>query len=246
MQVAQVAEDDALGAAVADLAVDGEGGLVVRPRLLHPALLVVQDAQVAEDDALGAAVADLAVDGEGGLEVRPRLLHPALLAVQDAQTAEDAALPAPVAQLAAERERLREPRSVPPSMRPARHEARAAGQECRGAQRSSDPVEGEHLRSQSDAQGERPLELQHLPGRAVGRDRRLPVAAPDGAAAGGDEVVELERERAAPPDAAVPAERLERLVGPEAREVPAVPLLGRPFRPGPARLAASPPRTRGC
>ena len=60
------------------------------------------------------------------------------------------------------------------------------------------------------------------------------MPAAGGPAAGGDEVVELERERAAPPDAAMAIQRFDRLVAAEAREVAFVPLLGGALRRGPA------------
>ena len=122
------------------------------------------------------------------------------------------------------------------SIRPARQEARARVKSAAARSEVVEPVKGEHPRTQSGAQGERPLEFQHCPGRAVGRDRSLAVAAADGPAAGGDEVVELKRERAASLDPAVSEQRLERLLRAEARKVPTVALLGHPFRLGPARL----------
>ena len=64
------------------------------------------------------------------------------------------------------------------------------------------------------------------------------VAARDRAPAGGDEVVELERQSAPARAAAVPVQRLDAFVGAEAGEVAAVPLLARHVAPS-APLVAS-------
>src|SRR5437773_1656772 len=77
MEDAQVAEDEALKGAVADLAVDREGVVEVSQRPVHPALFQVQAAHVAEDNAFEAPAADLAVNREGFLIASQRLVHPA-------------------------------------------------------------------------------------------------------------------------------------------------------------------------
>ncbi len=77
MQDAQVAEHDALTAAVPDLSVHRQCGLVVDAGLLHAALVCVQVAQVAEHHALIAAVPDLSVHSQCGLVVGEGLFHAA-------------------------------------------------------------------------------------------------------------------------------------------------------------------------
>ena len=159
------------------------------------------------------------------------LRHPALLAVQDPQTAEDTDFQAPVARRHGDGLRLRQPG---PGFvdAPGAPQRQGEGQGGRGAQRRIDLGQCKHLHPQGDAQGEGSMELEHFPGGAVGGDRNRPVASTRRPAAGGDQVLQLEREHPALLDAAVPEERLERVLRTEPGEVPAVPLFAARSAPG--------------
>jgi hypothetical protein len=97
VHVAEIAGVDPLKATVANLAVDGEGLLEMRPRFLQSPLYSVKDTEMADEIAFEAAITNLARHCERSLKVRPRIDHPPLIAPQVAQSAENACFATSVA-----------------------------------------------------------------------------------------------------------------------------------------------------
>ena len=218
-------EDTRLLDAVAELALDGQGLVVVRPPLLDASLVDMQATQIGQDAALGASIAELALQGQCGLGLHERFVHPALVAQQVTEVAAGDGFEPPIPDLPREHERLVQQRLRLPQL-PRTLQRAGAGQESPRTLRSFQIREAEHLRAQRRRDSERPLQIQHLPGRPVGRDRRLAIAARHRPPAGRDDVVELERQRTTAPSAVAPVQRLDRSVGAERRDASPVAFLG--------------------
>jgi hypothetical protein len=203
--------------------VDRQRRVEARARHVQPALLVVQAPQVPERVALEAASADLTGDRQRRVVARARLVHPALLLVQVAQIPEHRALDAAVADLSVDRQRRVVARARFASPAEQRERVSTSPMDLRAlAGRERD---AEHRGRQLLSHGERPAQVERRPRRLERRDRGLPILPGGRSPAGRDQVVQLEDERPQPRHAAVPVERIQRLLRAEGREARAVPLL---------------------
>ena len=109
-----------------------------------------------------------------------------------------------------------------------------------------EPVDRENLVAERHGDTERSMQRERLPRGTVTGDCSLPIAAHDRVSRRRDQVVELAMQGVVTLHAAVRVERLERFVGTEGGEEPAMPLTQFTLEVGARARGTFRRRTRGC